>query len=77
MKPNDEAFFFRFMMIPFVFELRAIMDWMWTDTSMSLMEWLKMEDIFSQLFQLKVVTFQFLSRLHYFCFCSFHKFGQM
>ncbi|XP_052124815.1 piezo-type mechanosensitive ion channel component isoform X3 [Frankliniella occidentalis] len=42
-----------FMTIPFVFELRAIMDWMWTDTSMSLMEWLKMEDIFSQLFQLK------------------------
>lgn len=42
------------MLIPFVFELRALMDWMWTDTSMSLMEWLKMEDIFAQLFQLKV-----------------------
>lgn len=30
------------------------MDWIWTDTSMTLSDWLKMEDIFAQIFQLKV-----------------------
>lgn len=68
---ND--YYFRFMMIPFVFELRAIMDWMWTDTSMSLMEWLKMEDIFSQLFQLKVY-FWYLIPLHYYYY-NFHHYS--
>ena len=43
------------MAIPFLFELRAIMDWMWTQTSMSLFDWLKMEDIFANTFQLKVI----------------------
>lgn len=42
-----------FMMVPFVFELRALMDWIWTDTSMTLSDWLKMEDIFAHVFQLK------------------------
>ncbi|XP_077295229.1 piezo type mechanosensitive ion channel component [Arctopsyche grandis] len=42
-----------FMTIPFLFELRALMDWIWTDTSMTLMDWLKMEDIFANVFQLK------------------------
>lgn len=44
----------RFMSVPFVFELRALMDWIWTDTSMTLSDWLKMEDIFAHIFQLKV-----------------------
>lgn len=43
-----------FMLIPFLFELRTIMDWIWTDTSMTLFDWLKMEDIFANIFQLKV-----------------------
>lgn len=43
-----------FMGVPFVFELRALMDWIWTDTSMTLSDWLKMEDIFAHIFQLKV-----------------------
>ncbi|KAG7166218.1 Piezo-type mechanosensitive ion channel component-like [Homarus americanus] len=42
-----------FMYVPFLFELRTLMDWIWTDTSMSLSDWVKMEDIFSHIFQLK------------------------
>jgi hypothetical protein len=41
------------MAVPFLFELRALMDWMWTDTSMTLWDWLKMEEIFGSIFQLK------------------------
>jgi hypothetical protein len=41
------------MAVPFLFELRALMDWMWTDTSMTLFDWLKMEEIFSSIYQLK------------------------
>lgn len=46
-------FFRGFMAIPFLFELRTLMDWIWTDTSMTLMDWLKMEDIFASVFLLK------------------------
>ncbi|CAH1175750.1 unnamed protein product [Phaedon cochleariae] len=42
-----------FMLIPFLFELRTCMDWMWTETSMTLFDWIKMEDIFSHIFLLK------------------------
>ncbi|XP_061515019.1 piezo-type mechanosensitive ion channel component isoform X25 [Anopheles gambiae] len=42
-----------FMTVPFLFELRTLMDWIWTDTSMTLFDWLKMEDIFSNVYQLK------------------------
>ncbi|XP_046404278.1 piezo-type mechanosensitive ion channel component isoform X3 [Ischnura elegans] len=42
-----------FMSIPFLFELRTVMDWIWTDTSMTLSDWLKLEDIFSHIFQCK------------------------
>ncbi|XP_072936933.1 piezo-type mechanosensitive ion channel component isoform X3 [Epargyreus clarus] len=47
------VFFRGFMAVPFVFELRTLMDWIWTDTSMTLMDWLKMEDIFASVFLLK------------------------
>lgn len=43
-----------YMMTPFLFELRALMDWMCTDSSLPLFEWLKMEDIFAKIFELKV-----------------------
>ncbi|XP_037284739.2 piezo type mechanosensitive ion channel component isoform X2 [Rhipicephalus microplus] len=42
-----------YMLIPFLYELRSLMDWIWTDTSMNLTNWLKMEDIFANVFQLK------------------------
>lgn len=42
-----------FLGIPFLFELRTVMDWMWTDTSMTVFDWIKMEDIFAHIFQLK------------------------
>ena len=45
---------FRFMVVPFLFELRAVMDWIWTDTSMTVMDWFKMEDIFANIYQIKV-----------------------
>ncbi|KAK9296007.1 hypothetical protein QLX08_009854 [Tetragonisca angustula] len=42
-----------FMLVPFLFELRAVMDWIWTDTSMTIMDWFKMEDIFANIYQIK------------------------
>ncbi|XP_058821886.1 piezo-type mechanosensitive ion channel component-like isoform X2 [Topomyia yanbarensis] len=42
-----------FITIPFLFELRTLMDWIWTDTSMTLFDWLKMEDIFTNVYQMK------------------------
>lgn len=42
------------MLTPFLFELRTLMDWIWTDSSMPLFEWLKMEDIFASIYELKV-----------------------
>ncbi|KAJ8961206.1 hypothetical protein NQ318_008889 [Aromia moschata] len=42
-----------FMIVPFLFELRTCMDWMWTETSMTVFDWIKMEDIFAHIYQLK------------------------
>ncbi|XP_011312853.1 piezo-type mechanosensitive ion channel component 1 isoform X3 [Fopius arisanus] len=47
------ALFKVFMFVPFLFELRAVMDWIWTDTSMTIMDWFKMEDIFASIYQIK------------------------
>lgn len=41
------------MIIPFLYELRSLMDWIWTDTSMNVSNWLKMEDIYANVFILK------------------------
>lgn len=41
------------MLTPFLFELRTLMDWIWTDSSMPLFEWLKMEDIYANIYELK------------------------
>ncbi|CAI9737891.1 Hypothetical predicted protein [Octopus vulgaris] len=42
-----------FLVIPFLLELRALMDWMWTDTTLALGSWLQMEDIYANIFVLK------------------------
>ncbi|XP_077471860.1 piezo-type mechanosensitive ion channel component 2 isoform X4 [Stigmatopora argus] len=42
-----------FRMVPFLTELRAVMDWVWTDTSLSLSSWICVEDIYAHIFILK------------------------
>ncbi|XP_040910915.1 piezo-type mechanosensitive ion channel component 2 isoform X2 [Toxotes jaculatrix] len=42
-----------FRLVPFLTELRAVMDWVWTDTSLSLSSWICVEDIYSHIFILK------------------------
>ncbi|XP_076372668.1 piezo-type mechanosensitive ion channel component-like isoform X2 [Tachypleus tridentatus] len=44
-----------YMLIPFLYELRSLMDWIWTDTSMNIGNWLKMEDIFTNIYLLKCI----------------------
>lgn len=51
-----------FMAVPFLFELRTVMDWMWTDTSMTIFDWIKMEDIFSNIYLLKVSCLGFCGK---------------
>ena len=43
----------RFRMVPFLTELRAVMDWVWTDTTLSLSSWICVEDIYANIFILK------------------------
>lgn len=43
----------RFRMIPFLTELRAVMDWVWTDTTLSLSNWMCVEDIYANIFIIK------------------------
>ncbi|TSR27764.1 Piezo-type mechanosensitive ion channel component 2 [Bagarius yarrelli] len=42
-----------FRLIPFLTELRAVMDWVWTDTTLSLSSWICVEDIYAHIFVLK------------------------
>ncbi|XP_036961535.1 piezo-type mechanosensitive ion channel component 2 [Acanthopagrus latus] len=42
-----------FRMVPFLTELRAVMDWVWTDTTLSLSSWICIEDIYANIFILK------------------------
>lgn len=42
-----------YMNLPFLYELRTILDWVCTDTTMTLFDWLKMEDIFSDIYFIK------------------------
>lgn len=40
-------------MVPFLTEMRAVMDWIWTDTTLSLSSWICVEDIYANIFILK------------------------
>ncbi|KAI7808253.1 putative piezo-type mechanosensitive ion channel component 2 [Triplophysa rosa] len=42
-----------FRIVPFLTELRAVMDWVWTDTTLSLSNWICVEDIHANIFILK------------------------
>lgn len=43
----------RFRVLPFLIELKAIMDWVWTDSTLSLSSWICLEDIYANIFILK------------------------
>ncbi|CAF1213486.1 unnamed protein product [Rotaria magnacalcarata] len=42
-----------YLFIPFLLELRTIMDWIFTDTALGLTSWLQLEDIYSNVYLLK------------------------
>uniref|UniRef100_A0A803TYY0 Piezo-type mechanosensitive ion channel component n=1 Tax=Anolis carolinensis TaxID=28377 RepID=A0A803TYY0_ANOCA len=42
-----------FRLVPFLTELRAVMDWVWTDTTLSLSSWICVEDIYANIFIMK------------------------
>ncbi|XP_073738494.1 piezo-type mechanosensitive ion channel component 1 isoform X4 [Callorhinus ursinus] len=42
-----------FRLVPFLVELRAVMDWVWTDTTLSLSSWMCVEDIYANIFIIK------------------------
>lgn len=44
---------YRFRLVPFLTELRAVMDWVWTDTTLSLSSWICVEDVYAHCFVLK------------------------
>ena len=50
---NNWLLYCRFLAIPFVLELRTLMDWIWTDTTMAIGSWLTMEDIYANIYVLK------------------------
>jgi len=55
----NSTLFTLYMMVPFLYDMRLIMDWIWTDTSLQLNEWAIMEDINKQLFERKcTLTFE-------------------
>jgi Piezo non-specific cation channel, R-Ras-binding domain len=46
----SSGFFTFYRGIPFLFELRTVMDWTFTKTSLNIYQWFKLEDIHAQLF---------------------------
>ncbi|CAD5227623.1 unnamed protein product [Bursaphelenchus xylophilus] len=45
--------FYVFMMLPFVFELRTMIDWTWTDTTMPIFDFIKMEMFYAKIYIIK------------------------
>lgn len=50
---SNPVFVGRFRLVPFLTELRAVMDWVWTDTTLSLSSWICVEDVYAHCFVLK------------------------
>jgi hypothetical protein len=50
--------------IPFLFEFKTFMDWYFTETSLSLVQWIKMEEINGKLFLAKCSSVKFKQRKH-------------
>lgn len=42
-----------YLIMPFVYEVRSVMDWMWTDSPLSLYHWMELEDIYAKVFLMK------------------------
>ncbi|KAL7054603.1 hypothetical protein AAHC03_025949 [Spirometra sp. Aus1] len=42
-----------YLIMPFLYELRSVMDWMWTDSPLSLYHWMELEDIYAKVFLMK------------------------
>lgn len=47
------CFLWRIQAIPFLLELRSVLDWVCTQTTLTLNHWLKMEDIYANIFIMK------------------------
>ncbi len=43
-----------YRLIPILPELREVMDWVFTDTTLSLINWFKVQEIYAQLYLVKV-----------------------
>ncbi|TGZ63042.1 hypothetical protein CRM22_007115 [Opisthorchis felineus] len=39
-----------YLIVPFLYELRNIMDWMWTNSTLSLYHWMELEDVYAKIF---------------------------
>lgn len=50
---DNNMFPCRYMLIPFLFELRTVIDWMFTNTSLLFSEWVKVESIHAQAYGIK------------------------
>ncbi|XP_028926177.1 piezo-type mechanosensitive ion channel component 2-like [Ornithorhynchus anatinus] len=42
-----------FRFVPFLLELRAVLDWIWTDTALSLSSWISLEELYANVFIMK------------------------
>ena len=50
--------------VPFLFELKTILDWTVTRTALSLFQWIKFEDIYAKLYAAKCTSIDFQNRLY-------------
>lgn len=58
-----QGFMFRmYKIVPFLFEFKTFMDWYFTETSLSLVKWIKLEQISGKLFLAKCSSVKFKQR---------------